>query len=206
MQYPPGQPPGQPPYNYPPGGGALPPSPPYGGGGQQPYYPPQAPPYQAPPPPVPPQQPLPVSEKSQGTAFLLSFFLGWLGVDRFYLGYTGLGVLKLLTCGGCGIWSLIDLVMIGGGSMKDAQGCVLQRGPVYGAPNKSQMTTMVLAVLLPYFSGGIAAGADRIYLGYVGLGIVKCLTLGGCGVWSLIDTILIGMGKMRDSDGNSLQY
>lgn len=50
--------------------------------------------------------------KSFTTALLLSFFLGGLGVDRFYLGYTGLGVAKLLTIGGCGIWSLIDFIMI----------------------------------------------------------------------------------------------
>ena len=60
--------------------------------------------------------------KEQSAAFLLSHFAGMFGVDRFYLGYTGLGILKLLTCGGVGIWALVDLMLIGMGKMKDAEG------------------------------------------------------------------------------------
>lgn len=65
--------------------------------------------------PVPPQ-------RDWLTTVLLSFFLGSLGIDRFYLGYTGLGVAKLLTLGGCGVWALIDLIMIIMNNVPDAQG------------------------------------------------------------------------------------
>ena len=53
---------------------------------------------------------------------------GRAGVDRFYLGYTGLGVLKLVTLGGCGIWALVDFIMVGMFTMKDAQGNSLKVG------------------------------------------------------------------------------
>ena len=53
------------------------------------------------------------------------------------------------------------------------------------------------------FSG---TGIDRFYLGYTGLGILKLLTCGGFAIWAIIDSILIGMGKMRDAEGNSLAY
>ncbi len=52
------------------------------------------------------------SSKSRSTAILLSMFLGMLGADRFYLGDVGLGILKLLTAGGCGLWALIDTIML----------------------------------------------------------------------------------------------
>lgn len=55
-------------------------------------------------------------------ALLLSIFLGPLGIDRFYLGYIGLGILKLLTFGGCGIWWLIDLILIATNKIKDSDG------------------------------------------------------------------------------------
>jgi len=55
-------------------------------------------------------------------ALLLSIFVGTLGIDRFYLGHIGLGILKLITFGGCGIWWIIDLIMIVTGSMTDSDG------------------------------------------------------------------------------------
>ncbi|MCP5109109.1 MAG: TM2 domain-containing protein [bacterium] len=83
--------------------------------------------------------------------------------------------------------------------VKDAQGRVLQRPPVEGTPVKEHN----VAFLLSYFIGGL--GIDRFYLGYTGLGIAKLLTCGGLGIWTLIDYILIGIGSMKDSEGNSLK-
>ena len=54
--------------------------------------------------------------------FFLSFFWGFFGVDRFYLGKIWTGILKLLTFGGFGVWVLIDLTMIMSGSMRDKNG------------------------------------------------------------------------------------
>jgi TM2 domain-containing membrane protein YozV len=63
--------------------------------------------------------------KSFATALVLSFFLGGLGIDRFYLGYTGLGIAKLLTLGGFGIWALIDFIMIALRKIPAADGSAL---------------------------------------------------------------------------------
>jgi hypothetical protein len=67
------------------------------------------------------------SDKDWLVAVVLSALLGTLGIDRFYLGYVALGVLKLITFGLCGIWWLIDLILIAVGSLNDADGRPLRR-------------------------------------------------------------------------------
>ena len=66
-------------------------------------------------------------ERSRGdrsfvAALLISIFLGGLGIDRMYLGYVGLGILKLLTLGGFGIWYLIDIILIAVDSLRPKNG------------------------------------------------------------------------------------
>lgn len=62
------------------------------------------------------------SDKEYLVALLFSIFLGCFGVDRFYMGQVGLGIGKLLTLGGCGIWQLIDIILIAIRSSTDSQG------------------------------------------------------------------------------------
>ena len=59
------------------------------------------------------------------TTLLLCFFLGYLGIHRFYTGHTAIGIVQLLTLGCCGIWTLIDFIIIIVGNFKDAKGNLL---------------------------------------------------------------------------------
>lgn len=63
----------------------------------------------------------PVSPKSRLAAALLAWFLGVLGIHRFYVGKVGTGILMLVTLGGLGIWALIDFIVILVGSFKDKE-------------------------------------------------------------------------------------
>jgi tetratricopeptide (TPR) repeat protein len=65
--------------------------------------------------------------KRRTTALILSVFLGWAGVDRFYLGYWGAGALKLLTAGGIYVWWVIDIIRILVNKLPAANGMQLER-------------------------------------------------------------------------------
>lgn len=66
-----------------------------------------------------------MSPRSRTVAAVLAFFLGTLGVHRFYVGKAGTGVLMIVTLGALGVWTLIDFIMILVGSFKDKEERVL---------------------------------------------------------------------------------
>lgn len=74
------------------------------------------------------RQPLVENAEKQETqnrwiiCLVLCWFLGGFGVHRFYTGHTTIGIVQLLTLGGCGIWWLVDFIMLIVGNYKDADG------------------------------------------------------------------------------------
>lgn len=124
----------------------------------QPYAP-----YPAPPtPPAAAGGPRP---KSFVATWLLALLLGGLGVDRFYLGKIGTGILKLITLGGLGVWALIDLIITLAGAQRDKLG-----RPLAGSENKTtrkvawivSTAVIVLGIVSPALGsdGGNANAGD----------------------------------------------
>jgi len=67
------------------------------------------------------------ASRNYNTLVWLSILLGEFGVDRFYVGKVGTGLLKLITVGGCGIWWLIDVIMVCSGKFTDKDGNVIRK-------------------------------------------------------------------------------
>jgi TM2 domain-containing membrane protein YozV len=53
---------------------------------------------------------------------LIGYLAGWAGIDRFMVGHVGLGIAKLLTCGGCSLWWMIDTILCAVGHFRDKDG------------------------------------------------------------------------------------
>ena len=82
--------------------------------------------------------------KSHGTALLLCFFFGALGIHRIYTGYILLGILQLLTGGGFGLWTLIDLISLWLNKFVDSNGNKLGE-----YDEVCVILTAILAVIVP---------------------------------------------------------
>ena len=66
------------------------------------------------------------SDKGFVPMILLCFFLGGIGVHRFYAGKVGTGIIMLITLGGLGIWTMIDFIIIATGNFKDKDGLFIK--------------------------------------------------------------------------------
>ncbi|MGZ0213319.1 MAG: TM2 domain-containing protein [Actinomycetales bacterium] len=99
----------------------------------------------------------PESEKTFLVTWILSLLLGFLGVDRFYLGKVGTGIVKLLTFGGFGIWYLIDLILVLTGAQKDKQGLTLAG---YAQHKKIAWIVMGAIIALSLISSALGGGSE----------------------------------------------
>lgn len=98
----------------------------------------------------------PVSNKSFLVTWLLSLLLGVFGVDRFYLGKVGTGILKLVTFGGLGIWALIDLILVLANKTRDKRGLPLEG---YDRHKKVALIVTGVVILLSIVVNSARAGS-----------------------------------------------
>lgn len=128
---------------------------------------------------------------------LLALYFGVFGVHRFYSRRPVLGVLQLLTLGGFGLWVLIDLVLLLVGAMKDDRGLPITR---WNYESSASGKRLAPAFLLNFFFGFL--GIHRFYVGKIGTGLLQLFTVGGFGLWALVDHFLLVWGAFTDKAGN----
>jgi uncharacterized membrane protein len=104
-------------------------------------------------------------QKSFVVTWLLSWLLGGLGIDRFYLGKIGTGILKLITIGGLGLWWIIDLIITLAGSQRDKQGA-----PLAGYLENRKIAWIITGIffVLGLLSGGISGAMGLLTFGVYG--------------------------------------
>ncbi|MCL2379754.1 MAG: TM2 domain-containing protein [Coriobacteriia bacterium] len=90
-------------------------------------------------------------QKSFMATWLCAMILGYLGIDRFYLGKIGTGILKLVTLGGLGIWYLFDLIMVLAGKTTDKNGL-----PLAGYEDNKKTAWIITAI---YWAVSAVTGA-----------------------------------------------
>jgi|GEM_PF-1205785 len=148
-----------------------------------------------------------ISPKDKNILIILATYFGTFGIDRFYKGQVGLGLLKLFTFGACGIWSLIDAIMYTiGATPLDSYGQPIIDQKTYNQKklglinnNNTSVKDKGTLLLLSGFFG--VFGLDRFYRGQVLLGILKLLTAGGCGIWVIIDHLIYLLGgSVKDAE------
>ena len=128
----------------------------------------------------------------------LSLCIGFFGADRFYLGKTGTGILKLLSTFLFGIgliWWIVDIFLLLYNKQTDINGNQLT--------GQDKRDPLMLIFLSSYFG---VFGLDRFYLNQTRLGIIKGLTLGGLGIWLIIDIYLtITQKNIVDKKGRPIE-
>lgn len=173
-----------------------------------------------------------VSPFTMQTVGLLAVFVGWLGVHRFYIGrtrsgalQTALGTLSILS-GGVPVfvvplimWVILDVVWIITREFRDGAGRRIAR--LDGADRRAYSGAHVQRVAgkerdpsVSQYSRAIAlifvlllglVGAHRFYVGRTGSALAMLFTLGGLGIWWLIDVVIVASGQLKDYEGKSVR-
>jgi TM2 domain-containing membrane protein YozV len=125
--------------------------------------------------------------------FFFSFMWGMFGVDRFYLGKVATGILKLVTFGGLGVWTIVDLVLIVSGVMRDKQGNEMLEAARY--KKLAGRTILIFAIAL-----GILILASGVSVVYTVTELINQFQNGGGDLQNLIQ----GSGSNSTTDINQL--